>query len=528
MSLLSTILWIPLAGAVLLAFFPKSAASAAKGAGFAVSLVTFIISLGLLRGWDDAQAGFQLVENVPWIPQWGIHYALGVDGISLWLVLLTTFLVPLIFLSQWNSLHKHPKEYIISFLIMETAMIGAFLATDLILFYIFFELMLLPMYLVIGVWGGANRIYAAIKFFLFTIAGSLLMLLAIIYLGFQSYHQTGIPTFAIQELYGTSLARNAQVLLFFAFSLAFAIKVPLFPLHTWLPDAHVEAPTGGSIILAGVMLKMGTYGFLRFVLPFFPDASVRWSGLLMTLSVIGIIYGALVAWVQPDMKKLVAYSSVSHLGFCVLGIFAMNQTAIQGSILQMVNHGLSTGALFLLVGVIYERRHTRLLADYGGLARTMPVYAVCFVIAVLSSVGLPGLNGFVGEFLILSGSFKAAPWAGVLAASGVILAAIYLLWLVQKVFYGPITNEENRHVPDMAWNEIAALVPLFVFMVWIGVAPQPFLKKMEPSVKKLLATVEGRDAQGTVMVKSSPQPLERRAPSPADTSASTKVAEVAR
>lgn len=515
MPLLSTILWLPVAAAIVLAFFPRSAVTAIKGWGLFASLATFVISLGVLRGWDDAQAGFQFVENLPWIPQWGITYGLGIDGISLWLVMLTTFLVPLIFLSSWNAIHKHPKEYVIAFLVMETAMIGAFLATDLLLFYVFFELMLLPMYLVIGVWGGKNRIYAAIKFFLFTIAGSLLMLLGIIYLVFQNYHQVGLPTFAIQELYGTQLLPRAQMLLFFAFSLAFAIKVPLFPLHTWLPDAHVEAPTGGSIILAGVMLKMGTYGFLRFVLPFFPDASARWAGLMITLSVIGIIYGALVAWVQPDMKKLVAYSSVSHLGFCVLGIFAMNQTAIEGSILQMVNHGLSTGALFLLVGVIYERRHTRLLADYGGLGHTMPVYATFFVFAVLSSVGLPGLNGFVGEFLILAGSFRTFPIAATIAATGVILAAIYLLWLVQKVFFGPITNEENRNVPDIAWNEVAALVPLVVFMVWIGVHPTTFLKKMQPSVQHLIATMNGETNQKVMQArKSSSRQVAESASSP--------------
>jgi NADH-quinone oxidoreductase subunit M len=495
MALLSTFLWLPIAGAILLAFFPRGAANAIKGFGLAVSLITFVISLGLLRGWQDGQAGFQFVENIAWIPQWGINYGLGVDGITLWLVLLTTFLTPLVFLSAWNSIHKHPKEYVIAFLVMETAMIGAFLATDLILFYIFFELMLLPMYLVIGVWGGANRIYAAIKFFLFTIAGSLLMLLGIIYLGFTAFHQSGIWSFTITDLYGTQLTPRVETLLFLAFALAFAIKVPLFPLHTWLPDAHVEAPTGGSIILAGVMLKMGTYGFLRFVLPFFPNATMHWAGVMITLSVIGIIYGALVAWVQPDMKKLVAYSSVSHLGFCVLGIFALNQTAISGSILQMVNHGLSTGALFMLVGVIYERRHTRLLADYGGIARTMPVFAVFFIIAMLSSVGLPGLNGFIGEFLILSGSFQTHPIAASIAASGVILAAIYLLWLVQKVFFGPITNEENRNIPEIAWNEVAALVPLVVFMVWIGVHPNTFLEKMEPSVKHLMTRIGDVDAR---------------------------------
>jgi NADH-quinone oxidoreductase subunit M len=521
MPLLSTILWLPVAAAIVLAFFPRSAVTAIKGWGLFWSLATFIVSLGVLRGWEDGQAGFQFVESLPWIPQWGITYGLGIDGISLWLVLLTTFLTPLIFLSSWNAIHKHPKEYVISFLVMETAMIGAFLATDLLLFYIFFELMLLPMYLVIGVWGGKNRIYAAIKFFLFTMTGSLLMLLGIIYFVFQNYHQTGLPTFAIQELYGTQLLPRAQLLLFFAFSFAFAIKVPLFPLHTWLPDAHVEAPTAGSIILAGVMLKMGTYGFLRFVLPFFPDSSVRWAGLMVTLSVIGVIYGALVAWVQPDMKKLVAYSSVSHLGFCVLGIFAMTQTAIEGSILQMVNHGVSTGALFLLVGVIYERRHTRLLADYGGLGRTMPVYATFFVIAVLSSVGLPGLNGFVGEFLILAGSFRTFPAAATIAATGVILAAIYLLWLVQKVFFGPITNEENRHVPDIAWNEIAAMVPLVIFMVWIGVHPNTFLKKIQPSVTHLIATINGETDQ-KVMVAESEGEAQRASISPLPAAASPR------
>jgi NADH-quinone oxidoreductase subunit M len=506
MPLLSTFLWLPIAGAILLAFFPRTATGAIKGFGLVVSLITFVISLGLLRGWQDGHAGFQFVENIPWIPQWGITYGLGIDGITLWLVLLTTFLTPLIFLSSWNSIHKHPKEYVISFLVMETAMIGAFLATDLILFYIFFELMLLPMYLVIGVWGGANRIYAAIKFFLFTIAGSLLMLLGIIYLGFQSYHQTGLPSFTITDLYGTQLMPTAQTLLFLAFTLAFAIKVPLFPLHTWLPDAHVEAPTGGSIILAGVMLKMGTYGFLRFVLPFFPDATAKWANVLIALAVIGIVYGALVAWVQPDMKKLVAYSSVSHLGFCVLGIFALNQTAIEGSILQMVNHGLSTGALFMLVGVVYERRHTRLLADYGGIARTMPVFAVFFVIAMLSSVGLPGLNGFIGEFLILTGSFQTHPVAATIAASGVILAAIYLLWLVQKVFFGPITNDENKNIPEIAWNEVAALVPLVIFMVWIGVHPNTFLKKMEPSVKHLMSQIGNADTRSPMVAKNSVSP----------------------
>ncbi len=487
---LSTTLWLPIVAAVILMFFPRRSANAIKAVGLTASIATFIISLGIVQQFQEGRAGFQLVEVKTWIAQWGINYALGVDGISLWLVLLTTLLTPVVFLSSWNTIHKHPKEYVIAFLIMEAAMIGVFVATDLILFYVFFELTLLPMYLVIGVWGGANRIYAAIKFFLFTIFGSLLMLLGIIYLGFLQFHYSGRPTFAITDMYGLSLPPHIQAWLFAAFALAFAIKVPLFPLHTWLPDAHVEAPTGGSIILAGVMLKMGTYGFLRLVLPLFPDATIRHANVMMGLAVIGIMYGALVAWVQPDMKKLVAYSSVSHLGFCVLGIFALNQTAIEGSILQMVNHGLSTGALFLLVGVVYERRHTRLLADYGGIAHTMPVYATLFVIAMLSSVGLPGLNGFVGEFLILSGSFKTNPRWTIAAATGVILAAIYLLWLVQRVFYGPITKEENKSIPEIAWNEIAATIPLIVLMVWIGVYPNYFLRKMTPSVQRLLKIVE--------------------------------------
>jgi NADH-quinone oxidoreductase subunit M len=491
MPILSIVLWLPIAAAVILAFFPRTAEVAIKAWGLFASIATFVISLAIVGEFQNNVAGFQLVERKAWIPQWGINYSLGVDGISLWLILLTTLLTPVVFLSAWNTIKKHPKEYVISFLVMEAAMIGVFVATDLILFYVFFELTLIPMYLVIGVWGGANRIYAAIKFFLFTIAGSLLMLFGIIYIGFQHEHATGMLSFAITDLYRVGVPPGVQTLLFFAFALAFAIKVPLFPLHTWLPDAHVEAPTGGSIILAGVMLKMGTYGFLRIVLPYFPEASMRWSWLLVALSVIGIVYGALVAWVQPDMKKLVAYSSVSHLGFCVLGIFAMNQTAIEGSILQMINHGLSTGALFLLVGVVYERTHTRMLADYGGIARTMPIFTTLFIISVLSSVGLPGLNGFVGEFLILAGSFQTEPTAAIIAATGVILAAIYLLWLVQRVFFGPITREENRNIPEIAWNEVAALVPLIVLMVWIGVYPRTFLEPMTPSVKRLMSVVKG-------------------------------------
>jgi NADH-quinone oxidoreductase subunit M len=504
-QLLSTILWTPLLGAILLAVIPKKMETEVKVGGLIVSLFTFALSIGIVRGFDSSIAGMQFVESKPWIPNWGISYALGVDGISLWLVLLTTFLTPLVLLSAWNSVKKHVKEYVIAMLALEFGMLGAFFATDLLLFYVFFELMLVPMYLIIGVWGGPRRIYAAIKFFLFTIAGSLLMLIAIIYLVFVIQSAAGPTSFAIADLYGLAMPMKTQALLFFAFALAFAIKVPLFPLHTWLPDAHVEAPTGGSIILAGVLLKLGTYGFLRFVLPFFPDATHEYGWVLAVLAVIGIVYGGLVAWVQPDMKKLVAYSSVSHLGFCVLGIFALNQTSVEGSILQMVSHGLSTGALFLLVGVIYDRRHTRMMADFGGLAKSMPIYATIFVIVALSSAGLPGLNGFIGEFMVLSGTFKTMPWYAVVAASGVIIAAIYLLWLVQRVFFGALDKEENRNLPDIAWNELLAVAPILVFIVWIGIYPNTFLRPMTPSVHQLLATVEASRTAGTAVAEAPPE-----------------------
>jgi NADH-quinone oxidoreductase subunit M len=504
-TLLSAVLWLPLIGAVLLAFFPRRAEGAIRVTALVTALATFALSLLILPRFLAGTAALQLVESREWIPDWGITYGLGIDGISLWLVILTTFLTPIVLLSSWYSIHRWPKEYLISMLALEFGMVGSFLATDLILFYVFFELMLIPMYLIIGVWGGANRIYAAIKFFIFTMAGSLLMLLGILYMGFLYREQAGALSFAIADLYTLNIPGETQVLLFFAFALAFAIKVPLFPLHTWLPDAHVEAPTGGSIILAGVLLKLGTYGFIRFVLPFFPNATAEWAWLFGLLAVIGVIYGALVAWVQPDMKKLVAYSSVSHLGFCVLGIFAMTQTSMTGSVLQSLNHGVSTGALFLLVGVIYDRRHTRMLADYGGLAKVMPVYATLFMVSALSSVGLPGLNGFVGEFLILSGSFRTMPRLTIFATAGVILAAIYLLWLVQKVFFGPITHEENKGLRDLRWNELAAMIPLIVMMVWMGLFPGAFIRRIDPSVQQLL-TVASRGTDRQIMLAGATPP----------------------
>jgi NADH-quinone oxidoreductase subunit M len=410
------------------------------------------------------------------------------------MVLLTTFLTPIVILSSWNSIKKGVKGYLISMLILETGVLGVFVSLDLFMFYVFWEVMLIPMCFIIGIWGGQNRIYAAIKFVLYTIVGSLLMLVAILALYFYHGGLTGDYTFDLLKLQQMNIPLGYQTWMFLAFGLSFAIKVPIFPFHTWLPDAHVEAPTGGSVILAGVLLKLGTYGFLRFCLPFFPNAVEQFTPLILTLGVIGIIYGALVAMVQPDMKKLVAYSSVSHLGFVMLGIFAMNNQGIQGGLMQMLNHGLSTGALFLLVGMIYDRRHTRAIADFGGLAKQLPVFASFFMIATLSSIGLPGLNGFIGEYLVLLGTFMSHRVYAILAASGVILAAVYMLLMFQRVMFGKLENEENKKLPDLSAREIAVLAPIAVFIILIGVYPTPFLKKMEPSVNALIERVQSKQA----------------------------------
>ena len=375
-------------------------------------------------------------------------------------------------------------------LVLETAMLGTFVALDLFLFYVFWEIMLIPMYLIIGVWGGERRIYAAIKFFLYTAVGSLLMLVCIIGLIYFHKQQTGVLTFNLLDLYGTSLSSTYELLFFASFAFAFAIKVPMFPLHTWLPDAHVEAPTAGSVILAGILLKMGTYGFIRFAMPLFPEGCAFFTPALITLSVIGIIYGALVAMVQPDIKKLVAYSSVSHLGYCMLGLFVLTRQGVEGSVLQMLNHGISTGALFLLVGVVYERRHTRLIKEYGGIAKIMPAYATIFLIITLSSIGVPSTNGFIGEFLILLGTFKVNKIAAVLAASGVVLGAVYMLWMFQRVFYGKVTNPKNLNIPDLNLRELAYLVPLVVFVFWVGLFPNFFLNKMHKSVDHFIGQVQ--------------------------------------
>ena len=510
MGILNIVTYIPLVGAlIILFFFRRESGRAIRMTATAVAIIDFLASLVLWFNFDPNARGdamWQFRETYSWIPQLGVKYDFGIDGIALLLIILTTLMGVIAIVSSYSAITYREKEYYVLLLLLQTGMLGTFCALDFFLFYVFWEVMLVPMYFIIGIWGGSRRLYAAIKFFLYTLSGSVLMLLSILALYF--YNEGGIPflnikglgnpaTFSVLQYHniGHLIPPSLQFWIFLGFFFGFAIKVPMFPFHTWLPDAHVEAPTAGSVILAAVLLKMGTYGFVRFSLPILPQATWRLVPWMVGLSLIGIIYGALVSLVQKDMKKLVAYSSVSHLGFCVLGIFALNQTAIEGSILQMVNHGLSTGALFLLVGVIYERRHTRLLSDYGGIAKTMPVFTTVFVISVLSSVGLPGLNGFIGEFLILAGSFQTHPRATVIAATGVILAAVYLLWLVQRVFFGPITNEENRSIPDIKWNELAAVVPLIVLMVWIGLYPNVFLRKMTPSVTQLLSMVKGDESK---------------------------------
>lgn len=495
--LLSLILLVPLVGAGLIALMNADSRQVIKTIGLVSSSVTFLLSVWLFMAFDGSTPEFQFVEKYSWIPTLDISYHLGVDGISLLLVVLTTFLTPIALLASWESIESRLKGYVSLMLLLEVGTLGVFMALDTFLFYVFWEFMLIPMYFIIGIWGGGERIYAAVKFFLYTMAGSLLMLVAIIWLGhYASTQPGGHFTTDLLALYRVApgIPMQLQSWMFLAFALSFAIKVPIFPLHTWLPDAHVQAPTAGSVILAGVLLKMGTYGLVRFCLPLFPHATVTFMPYIATLAIIGIIYGALVSMVQPDLKKLVAYSSVSHLGFVVLGIFALTEEGMQGGVIQMINHGLSTGALFLLVGMIYDRRHTRMIKDYGGLAKQMPVYATFFMIVMLSSVGLPGLNGFVGEFLILLGAFKskllASPWYAIVAATGVILAAVYLLWSYQRVFFGRLENPANGKLVDLTPREWAVLIPVVVFIVWIGVYPNTFLSKSALASKQIIRQVQ--------------------------------------
>ena len=487
--ILSVITYLPLLGILALCFVDSKRQELIRWVAFLTTVVTFLVSLPLYFMFDANTWKMQFVEHHAWIPEFGITYHMGIDGISVLLVLLTTFLSALAVLSTWTAVEKAVKGYMISLLLLEVGMVGVFCALDFVLFYVFWELMLIPMYFIIGIWGGPRRIYAAVKFFIYTMTGSVLMLLAILFLYFTHYKVTGVYTFDILTYHGIGLPAGSQMWLFLAFFLAFAIKVPMFPFHTWLPDAHVEAPTAGSVILAGVLLKMGTYGFLRFSLPIFPQATMDFVPLVMALSVIGIIYGALVSIAQDDVKKLVAYSSVSHLGYCMLGMFALNIEGVKGSIIQMINHGLSTGALFLIVGILYERRHTRLISEYGGIMKVMPVFATLFLLVAFSSMGVPGLNGFVGELLILIGAFKASVTFGSFATIGLILGAIYLLWMYKRVMYGAITKEENKTLPDMTRREYMYLVPIIVFIVWIGIYPKPFLDKMDVSVQHLLEIV---------------------------------------
>jgi len=490
LPLLSLLTFLPGAGAALLLLLPRERLSLLGGLAVAVTAADFILSVLLYARFDPAEAGMQFVEEAAWIPRLGIQYLLGVDGISLPLILLTTLLGLLVAAASLPWIRERAKEYYICLLLLQTGILGVFVALDLILFYVFWEAMLIPMYFLIGVWGGPRRIYATIKFFLYTMAGSVLMLVAIFALYFIGRAALPAPTFALPALLGVVVPPEKQTWLFLAFALAFAIKVPMVPFHTWLPDAHVEAPTGGSVILAGVLLKMGTYGFLRFALPLFPDATRALLPLVAWLAIAGIWYGALVALAQADVKSLVAYSSVSHLGFVMLGIFALNVQGVAGALLQMVNHGLSTSALFLLVGMLYERRHTRMLADFGGLFRVIPAYGGVLLVIALSSIGLPGLNGFVGEFLILAGTFKFWPLYAVLGAAGVVLGAWYMLRMVQQVLFGPLRHEANRNLRDLTVAEAGILAPIFLLVVWIGVYPAPFLSVSEASVKALLARVE--------------------------------------
>lgn len=477
-NLLSIITFLPLLGALLVLLIPGDGAKKLTALG--TTLVTFAVSLLLLTGWTE-MAGMQFVEEFAWMPDFDIYYRMGVDGISLWLVLLTTFLMIIAVAFSNQHVTKNVGGYMALMLMMETASIGVFLALDLVLFYVFWEFSLIPMYFLIGKWGSDNRIYAAVKFFIYTLAGSALMLVAILTL----YFQTG--TFNVLELSGMGMAPWLQQVGFLTFALAFAIKVPIFPFHTWLPDAHVQAPTAGSILLAGVLLKLGSYGFVRFAIPFFPDASANYAGLLSALAVIGILYGALVALVQSDIKSLVAYSSVAHMGFVMLGIFSLNQQGVSGAVLQMVNHGLSTGALFLMVGMLYERRHTRKMSEFGGLWKSVPVFCFFFLVVAMSSAGLPGLNGFVGEFTILLGTFASNPFWAVLGTVGIILAAWYLLTAFRKVAQGELTNPANAKgvLPDLKGSEIAMLVPLVLLFFAIGLFPNLFLSKINPSVAEL-------------------------------------------
>lgn len=491
--LLSTIVFLPVLFAFIIAIWPSN--KSLRTAALIFSLIEFAVSLLLFGAFNPNLATLQLVERYPWIDQFGISYFLGIDGISFWLVLLTTFLNPIIILASWNSINEKIKGFHVAMFVLQTAMIGTFLSIDAVFFYVFWELSLIPMYFIVGIWGGARRIYATVKFFIYTMAGSVLMLVAIIYMMYLTQESQGQMSASLLDFYNLKIPFvggtffSLQTLLFFAFALAFAIKVPLFPLHTWLPDAHVEAPTPGSVILAGVMLKMGTYCYLRWVIPLFPEAAEYWSWLFLVLSVVGIIYGALVAMIQPDIKKLVAYSSVSHMGYIVLGLFTFNALGISGGLYQMLNHGISTGALFLLIGMIYERTHSREISKYGGLAGVLPIFTIFFFLVTISSIAVPMTNGFIGEFLILLGTFKSHPAYAYFAVSGVVLGAAYMLWMFKRVFFGAkgeLVNDEHHPLHDLSVREIAVLIPLIILIFWMGLFPNQFMNWSKASVDFLV------------------------------------------
>lgn len=496
--LLTTIVFLPIVFALVLLVWPNE--RTLRLLAFVFSLIELALSLIMLAQFDPSSAKLQMVENYLWIERFGIRYFLGVDGISLWLVLLTTFLLPITILGSWKAIEERVKGFHIALFVLQTAMIGTFLALDGVFFYLFWELSLVPMYFIIGIWGGARRIYATVKFFIYTMIGSVLMLVALIYLMLLTQEMTGQMSASILDFYRLDIPfidgqfLSPQTLMFFAFALAFAIKVPAFPFHTWLPDAHVEAPTPGSVILAGVMLKMGTYGFIRWAIPIFPQAAQHYAWVFFVIGAVGIVYGAWVAMVQPDVKKLVAYSSVSHMGYVLLGMFALNEHGLSGALYQMLNHGVSTGALFLLIGMIYERTHTRMISKYGGLASKMPVYTIFFFIALLSSIAVPLTNGFVGEFLILLGTFQANKWVGAIAATGVIFGAVYMLWMFKRVFFGKpgevVADDEHHPLIDLSVREVCVLVPLVVLVFWMGIFPGQFLKYSEASLKHFVANHE--------------------------------------
>src|SRR5918992_6244609 len=488
--ILHALVVLPLLGVVPVLLGPETSA---KWTALIVTTLELALSVGLWWALDPARGTLQLVSNTPWIPNWGISYRVGIDGISLVMVLLTTLLMPISVLGSWRYITRQERGFYALMLTLLTGLVGVFIALDLFVFYVFFEVMLIPMYFIIGIWGGANRLYAAIKFFIYTMAGSLLMLVAIVVMAWQVGSATGTLSFSYEHLLANaSTLGSAAPWLFAAFALAFAIKVPVFPLHTWLPDAHVEAPTAGSVLLAAIMLKIGTYGFLRFAVPFFPQVALssEVANLVVILAVIGVIYGALVAMVQPDIKKLVAYSSVSHLGFVMLGIWGVSVISVQGALMVMISHGISTGALFLLIGMIYERRHTRMIDEYGGIARVVPLFSLVLTVVALSSIGLPGLNGFVGEFMVLLGSFAAFPWATGMATTGVIFAAAYLLWALQRMIFNRLDNPANERLGDMTRRELVVLIPLVVGIVWLGLFPGPVLRRMEPATQRFVEAVQ--------------------------------------